>query len=142
MILLPLSPLHSLACGSHVIFFLPPFPIRYSIISPPWPRARRRCGRPLPAPLRLRHGHQPITPFPPSPCPSSVVPTISPILRRHGHRPHLCRGRARTDGKGKEDPNRRIVMSYSLQFPIRSRLIQQHGHQYTTLTCLFYKNIY
>jgi hypothetical protein len=31
---------------------------------------------------------------------------------------------------------------YSLRFPIRSRLGQRHGHQSTTLTYLFYKNLY
>jgi hypothetical protein len=31
---------------------------------------------------------------------------------------------------------------YSLCFPIRSRLGQRHGHQSTSLTSLFYKNIY
>jgi hypothetical protein len=33
-------------------------------------------------------------------------------------------------------------MEYSLRFPIRSRLGQRHGHQNTTLTSLFYKNLY
>jgi hypothetical protein len=31
---------------------------------------------------------------------------------------------------------------YSLRFHIRSHLGQRHGHQSTTLTSLFYKNIY
>jgi hypothetical protein len=33
------------------------------------------------------------------------------------------------------------IITYSLWFPIRSRLGQRHGHQSTTLTSLFYKNI-
>jgi hypothetical protein len=35
-----------------------------------------------------------------------------------------------------------LVRRYSLRFHIRSRLGQQDGHQNTTLTSLFYKNIY
>jgi hypothetical protein len=31
---------------------------------------------------------------------------------------------------------------YSLRFHIRSRLGQRHGHQSTTLTSLFYNNLY
>jgi 5-methylcytosine-specific restriction endonuclease McrA len=34
------------------------------------------------------------------------------------------------------------VYMYSLRFHIRSRLVQRHGHQSTTLTSLFYKNLY
>jgi hypothetical protein len=33
-------------------------------------------------------------------------------------------------------------VTYSLRFIIRSRLGQRHGHQSTTLTSLFYKNLY
>jgi hypothetical protein len=39
-------------------------------------------------------------------------------------------------------PNINVIFNYSLRFRIRSRLGQQHGHQSTTLTSLFYKNIY